>query len=101
MSDRITDRDLDGVVALINRTFGESEAAYTRDAEGFHANVGAFTLSHAYGGVELHRISNASGGVSTPLGSTGHVPKRELYGLMHAFLRGIEAWNAHLDGTDR
>jgi len=47
-------------------------------------------LSHAYGGVCLHRMYNEGGGVTSPL-STGHIPKRELLGLLHAFINGIES----------
>jgi hypothetical protein len=47
-------------------------------------------LSGAYGGVALHRMYNAGGGVSDVFGS-GHMSKRELYGRMHAFIRGMEA----------
>ena len=37
----------------------------------------------------LYRMANESGGVTTPLG-LGHVPKRELYYQLHAFVRGLE-----------
>lgn len=60
----------------------------------FKANIGHYTISHAYGGVCLHRVVNEGGGVSTPIISY-HAPKRELYNAMQAFIKGLEAvrWN--------
>ena len=83
---RITDKDLQAVVDRINRTTG-SPAAY-RDADGTIA-CRHFSISHAYGGVSLHRTSNTSGGVADVFGC-GHITKRDLYERMHAYLRGIE-----------
>lgn len=94
---RITDRDLNGLVARINRTFGEREEAYTSDAEGFRANVGTFVIDHAYGGVSLYRLMNEGGGVTDVL-RTGHTTKRDLYNQMHAFLNGIETCEMHTAG---
>jgi hypothetical protein len=89
--DRITDKHLNALCARINKTLGTPETPWTRDADGRNrANIGNHHISHAYGGVCLHKMSNESGGVSCPI-SMGHVPKRELYERMHAFLQGIEA----------
>jgi hypothetical protein len=52
------------------------------------AQVGNYHLSGAYGSVCLHRMHNLDGGVSSPL-STGHIPKRELLNLMHAYIQGL------------
>lgn len=38
---------------------------------------GRYTLSYAYGGVDLHRIVNEGGGIRALLNR--HVPKRELW----------------------
>lgn len=83
---RITDRDLEAIVARINSETGMPLTPYV----GGVPQVGNFHLSHAYGGVCLHRMSLKPGctGISTPLNG-GHVPKRQLYDAMHAFLRGI------------
>ena len=51
-------------------------------------NIGNYHLSRSYGGVCLHRMENASGGVSTPL-VQGHVPKKELELAMRSFLAGL------------
>ena len=52
-------------------------------------NIGHFCISGAYGGYELQRVYNEGGGVTTPL-NTGHIPKKELYNLISAFVSGIE-----------
>ncbi len=83
---RITDKNLQAVVDRINRTTG-SPMAYRGD-DGVIA-VGHYTLSGAYGGVSLHRICNTSGGCSDVFGC-GHIPKRALYDLMHAWIKGFE-----------
>lgn len=89
MTTRITISNLEAVVARINRLTGSPAAPWRREGDRSRANIGNYHLSQCYGGVCLHRMSNESGGVTTPLGS-GHVPKRELYEQLHAFLRGIE-----------
>lgn len=89
MATRITIANLEAVVARINRVTGSPSTPWRREGGRNRANIGNYHLSHAYGGVCLHRMCNESGGVTTPLG-LGHVPKRELYELLHAFLRGLE-----------
>lgn len=91
--DRITDKMLDKLAERINAATGSPLTSYTRDENGrLRANVGNFHISHAYGGVCLHRMSNEGGGVTTPL-ANGHVKKRELWDAMQAFLSGIEFKN--------
>jgi hypothetical protein len=78
----------------INRLTGSPLKPWTRQADGtMKANIGNYHLSGAYGGVCLHQMSNESGGVRTPL-SYGHVPKRELYGMLQAFISGLQAKGA-------
>lgn len=81
---RITEKHLQAIVDHLNRITGSPAAPYV-DGK---AQIGNYHLSHAYGGVCLHRMHNDGGGVSSPL-STGHVTKRELAGLLHAFIAGI------------
>lgn len=57
------------------------------------ANVGRYVLDGAYGGWTVHRLMNIGGGVDTPV-TYGHVPARELYGLIHAWLSGRESCDA-------
>lgn len=92
---RITKRDLDGVVRRIERTFGYDPDAPQWDEEDDGAGArwssvpGRFFIDGAYGGWALFRYVNEHGGVSDVLG-VGHRPKRELYDLLHAFVRGLE-----------
>jgi hypothetical protein len=85
MSNRITQKHLEALCDRIN-TLTKSP---TRPYVDGKAQVGNFHVSYAYGGVCLHRMFNAGGGVTCPIGS-GHVPKRELYNEMQAFIRGLE-----------
>jgi hypothetical protein len=105
MSNRITERDVENVCARINRTVnGDGPASI--DAKGVwqtwrQADTGrgltqipnVYSISYAYGGVALHRncdvdANGESHGIHDVLG--GHMPKRELYERMQAFLRGVE-----------
>lgn len=83
---RVTDKQLQAIIDRLNRITGSPMAPYI-DGK---AQIGNFHLSHAYGGVCLHRMHNESGGVSSPL-STGHITKRELADLLYAFIAGIES----------
>jgi len=87
---RVTDKQLQAVVDRLNRLTGSPLEPYAKEGDKYAAQVGNYHLSHAYGGVCLHRMHNESGGVSSPL-STGHVSKRELLGLLHAYISGIES----------
>jgi hypothetical protein len=90
MSDRITEKHLQGLCDRLNRLTGSPIEPYSL-IDGRHvAQVGNYHISHAYGGVSLHRMHNLGGGVSEPL-YTGHVSKRELAGRLHAFILGIES----------
>lgn len=89
---RITIKDLRAVCANLNRITGSPMDYAKPHTPGvpFCSNVGNYHISQAYGGYCLHRVSNEGGGVSSPL-STGHIPARELYNLMHAYIQGLEA----------
>lgn len=88
---RITEANLQAVVDRINRITGSPMVPYV----GNKAQIGNYHLSHAYGGVCLHRMATDGGGVSSPL-SIGHVPRRELYHAMFSFIAGL---NAAADGV--
>ena len=86
---RITDKQLDNLAQWLNELTGSPTEPYSRGEDGkLRANIGNYHISHAYGGVCLHRMVNDGGGVNTPL-VYGHVPKRELFNAMHAFIKGI------------
>ena len=98
---RITDANLQAVVDRINSETNSPMTSYTRtpcdgpNGKTFttDANIGNYHLSWAYGGVSLHRMVNPGGGV-TDIFRSGHMPKRELYERMHAFLCGLDATRA-------
>ena len=85
MTQRITDKQLDSLCEHLNRITSSPLKPW---ADG-RAAVGNYHISHAYGGVCLMRHVNASGGVTCPI-VHGHVPKRELYNLIYAFIKGLE-----------
>lgn len=89
---RITDKNLGALCERLNKLTNSPATPYSikEGADHHTANIGNYHISHAYGGVCLHRMSNESGGVNCPL-SQGHGPKRELYGQMQAFIAGIES----------
>ena len=89
MKNRITNTVLKAVVDRINRITDSPMEPYTKMPDGrYQANIGNYHLSGAYGGVDLHRMHNESGGVTTPL-NCGHISKRDLYNLMQAYIAGL------------
>ena len=92
--DRITMRDLEAVVCRINKITNSPMGPYAFDktVNKHVAQIGCYHLSGAYGGYALHQMVNEGGGVRDIFG--GHMPKRELYERMHAFIRGLETAKA-------
>jgi len=87
---RITIKALEQQVEQINSITGNPMEPYSTDGEGkFSANVGCYHISQAYGGVQLVRMA-AGGGERCPL-SQGHIPKRDLYNELNAFIAGLTA----------
>ena len=88
----ITKADLQATVDRINRITGSPLDPYTKTGEvpnqTYKANIGNYHLSGAYGGYALHLMDNEGGGITDVL-RVGHVSRRELYNLMHAFIRGL------------
>lgn len=90
MTNRITDSMLQARIDRLNKLTGSPMAPYIQNANGkWEAQIGNFHLSHAYGGVCVHRMVNESGGCSTPI-VYGHVTKRECFDALCAFMAGIE-----------
>ncbi len=69
---RITDKDLEQCVTIINKRL----------------KTDAYQLNQAYGGNKLIKREN-NGGFSNQL-STGYVTKKELYFAMSGFIDGID-----------
>ncbi len=89
MTTRITTAQLETLIARLNRITGSPETPWTQVDGCNVANVGNYHLSSAYAGVCVHRMANTSGGASSPIVGY-HVPKRQLFDLLHAYIRGIE-----------
>jgi len=88
--ERIGKGNLQAVVDRINRMTGSPMEPWAKNGDGkYHANIGNYHLSGAYGGYALHRMHSDGGGIVDVL-RTGHVSKRELYYQMHAFIAGLE-----------
>ena len=96
MTQRITDKMLQGQVDRINKILGRPLTSYSKDENGnYHPNAGNFHLSWAYGGVELHEMSHTPGCTGIiDVFMCGHGPKRKLYNRLTAFIRGLELKNS-------
>jgi hypothetical protein len=89
MSNRVTESQLNAVVARINRITKSPAEPYTKNADGkYSANIGNYHLDGAYGGYSLHRMVSDGGGAADVL-RCGHVSKRELLSLMFAYIEGL------------
>jgi hypothetical protein len=89
---RITEKQLESLVQWVNELTNSPPTSYTRTDDKLTANIGNYHLYFAYGGVNLHRMTNTGGGVNTPLGE-GTRTKRELFNQLHAFINGLRAKN--------
>ena len=91
---RITKEQLERQVARINTLTGHGWEQYTPGDQVFPSlpNAGVYGLDWANGGVKLDRMSLEPGstGVTEPLGSR-RCTRRELHGLLGAFIAGLEA----------
>ena len=90
MSYRVTEKHLNAKIETLNKLLGRPVAPWTRKAsgQGMTANIGNFHLSGAYGGVSLHEMTTDGGGIRDVF-RCGHVPKRELAGLIDAYMQRI------------
>jgi len=84
---RITNAQLHCLVAYLNKLTNSPAEYMGADRR---TNVDHYCLSFAYGGAELQRVCNESGGVRDVL-HTGHTTKRDLFNQIHSFIRGIES----------
>ena len=92
--ERITEKMLQRQVDYLNQITNNPATPYGEVGQG--ANIGNYHISHAYGGVCLHQMSNKGGGVRCPL-SQGHIPKRDLYNELAAYIKGIEVCTKYPD----
>ena len=80
---RVTEKDLKAVCARINAITGSPDKPYIDGV----AQIGNYHVSGAYGGWELQRMCNKSGGITVVI--SGYQPKKDLYHQMHAFISGL------------
>jgi hypothetical protein len=91
MTSRITKSDLAALVARLNIATGNPAEPYSKGANGqWTPNAGNYHLSGAYGGHALHQMAQEGTGTRDVFYS-GHVPARELYYRLDAYLRGVES----------
>jgi len=88
-SNRVTEKQLEAVVDRINRIMGTPLTPYTKTEQGIKPNANNYHIDHAYGGVQLCKMSSREGCTGIDFTSGGHVPKRELMNYMQAFISGI------------
>jgi len=84
VNNRISKSELDALVRRINELKNNHPMPY--DTETRRWLVGAVYIQGAYGGFALEEVATDSGGTRNVFG--GYRPKRELYQLMHAYLKG-------------
>ena len=97
MSDRVTVKELEGLVRIINARVGNDPDTplWTRDETGVHQTPNLYHLDGAYGGYALYLSCDVNGdgeshGVHDVL-RAGHMPKRDLAGRLRAFIDGMDA----------
>ena len=90
MTNRITIKTLKQNADMLNRMTGNIAEPYSKNENGgYSANIGNYHISQAYGGYALHQMANAGGGITDVFGR-GHMPARELHGLIWAYMRGLK-----------
>ena len=85
---RVTKEMLKNKVDQLN-SVTDSPRKYFSDDGKFTVNIDHYCISGAYGGYELQRVCTNGGGVRTLL-NTGHIPKKQLYNLINAFIDGYK-----------
>ena len=86
----ITIKNLETLCASINSARDQWPVPYERIDGQLVGQVGNYHISQQYGGVSLHQMMNESGGARDVFGC-GHMPKRELFAMMRAYLLGVQS----------
>ena len=87
--ERITVKNLEAVVDRINTIAGTPPKPWVRGEDGtVKGQIGNYHLDGAYGGYALHQMVNEGGGITATI--SGYRSKRELYDMLHTFIRGME-----------
>ena len=88
--ERITIKHLRALAETLNKVTGSPVEPWSKSDGKIRANIGNYHISRAYGGFCVHRMESSDGGVDTPI-SYGHIPARDLYERMRAYISGFEA----------
>lgn len=86
---RITKKQLQARIETINSILNRPLTPYSQTDGKLVANIGNFSLSQCYGGYCVHLMCNDGGGVSTPIWN-GHIPARDAYERISAFIAGLQ-----------
>jgi len=91
MSNRITQKDIEGLTEEINELTG-SPKEYSSKGEGGKrsTNIGHYHLNYAYGGVKLVRTVSSGGGIRA-ISHDGYDTKKKLYSFMLGFAEGLSS----------
>lgn len=90
MSNRIKISDLQMLIDNLNERAGSPLETYKRENGRAVAQIGNYHLSQSCGGVALYCVVNTSGGIHD-IFSRGHMPKRELFGLIQAYSGSVQS----------
>lgn len=90
MSNQITMKQIESLVAYLNAITDSPAEPYTQQPDGtYKANAGNFHIDGAYGGHRVVRMCE-NGGIDSRYIDTGFVSKKELYKKLSAFVAGVE-----------
>ena len=89
---RITAKHLQAQITALNRNMGRDDKIYRYDDTGriIGGIAGTYCLSGAYGGWALHRMAAGGGTGIVDVFNHGHIPARELSGLISAYRLGLD-----------
>lgn len=98
MTNRTTQKDLEGLVHRLNGITDNQDTPYTKNTDGkFIANIGNYHLDYAYGGVKLVQMMGGGGSIRTI--TIGYESKSICYMQISSYIKGIEdcilASNSH------
>ena len=84
---RITIKQLEALIAELNKQLDRPEKPYIKENAKLTAQIGNFHLYQAYGAYGLHEMANEGGGIrqTVNLGT-----KKELYTALHKLIQGVE-----------
>jgi len=85
--ERISLNRLKNKIDFLNHLTKNPKESYTLEDNELIRHSGNYHLCGAYGGWELDQMCKSGG--TRSVFNTGHIPKRELYNLICAYVQGI------------